>query len=387
MTRTMLWLGAGITLAFVFIVLFAPLIAPYDFDTFRADGERFRSSQRRPVDHLLGHERAVDRRSLENHLGDPDRAQGRARLALLLDRDRRPTRDCFRLLRREARPRPRALDGRALRPSRSSCSRSSSPSCLRTRSDRGSSPPRSRSPSSTSPSTSASSGTTRSASGRSRSSRPRARSERGPSRSSASTSSSTSSRTSRRSPRQRGRRDPHARRARVPRLRNPADRRGGVGLRRQPGRLGRGVRDLVDRSVPRPRDRPAGVRPHPSRRGPQRDDQPRAPKRAKVDVDLGASARSRAAMTASRSSRCATCASTTGPCAAPCERSTEFARHRRGEVLGWSGVGLRQVDARRGILGLLPRVRPRTARSSTAAGTSSACPRRSCADFAGRTSG
>ena len=41
MTRTMLWLGAGITLAFVLIALLAPVIGPYDFDTFEANGKRF----------------------------------------------------------------------------------------------------------------------------------------------------------------------------------------------------------------------------------------------------------------------------------------------------------------------------------------------------------
>ncbi|HEU0248490.1 MAG TPA: ABC transporter permease [Gaiellaceae bacterium] len=54
MTRTMLWLGAGITLSFVLIALFAPLIAPYDFDTFRANGERFPQLEGPSADHLMG---------------------------------------------------------------------------------------------------------------------------------------------------------------------------------------------------------------------------------------------------------------------------------------------------------------------------------------------
>jgi peptide/nickel transport system permease protein len=54
MTRTMLWLGAGITLAFVVIALFAPWIAPYDYDTFRADGERFPQLEAPSRDHLMG---------------------------------------------------------------------------------------------------------------------------------------------------------------------------------------------------------------------------------------------------------------------------------------------------------------------------------------------
>ena len=38
--RWMLWLGAAITLAFVFVAIFAPVLAPYDCDTFRANGQR-----------------------------------------------------------------------------------------------------------------------------------------------------------------------------------------------------------------------------------------------------------------------------------------------------------------------------------------------------------
>ena len=54
MTRVMLWLGAGITVGFVLIALFAPVIAPYDFDTFRADGERFPQLEAPSRDHLMG---------------------------------------------------------------------------------------------------------------------------------------------------------------------------------------------------------------------------------------------------------------------------------------------------------------------------------------------
>ena len=54
MARTMLWVGAGISLAFVLIALLAPLIAPYDFDTFRADGQRFPQLAPPSSDHLMG---------------------------------------------------------------------------------------------------------------------------------------------------------------------------------------------------------------------------------------------------------------------------------------------------------------------------------------------
>jgi peptide/nickel transport system permease protein len=54
MARTMLWLGAGITLAFVLIALLAPVISPYDFDTFAANGRRFPQLEAPSRDHLMG---------------------------------------------------------------------------------------------------------------------------------------------------------------------------------------------------------------------------------------------------------------------------------------------------------------------------------------------
>lgn len=54
MARAMLWIGAGITLAFILIALLAPVIAPYDFDTFRADGRRFPQLAPPSSDHLMG---------------------------------------------------------------------------------------------------------------------------------------------------------------------------------------------------------------------------------------------------------------------------------------------------------------------------------------------
>ena len=54
MARAMLWIGAGITLAFVLVALLAPVIAPYDFDTFRADGKRFPQLAAPSSDHWMG---------------------------------------------------------------------------------------------------------------------------------------------------------------------------------------------------------------------------------------------------------------------------------------------------------------------------------------------
>jgi peptide/nickel transport system permease protein len=41
MARFMLWSGLALTSLFILTAVFAPLIAPYDFDTYQADGERF----------------------------------------------------------------------------------------------------------------------------------------------------------------------------------------------------------------------------------------------------------------------------------------------------------------------------------------------------------
>jgi peptide/nickel transport system permease protein len=55
MTRWMLWLGAGITLGFILLALFAPVVAPYEFDQFRAPGEgRFAQLEAPSRDHLMG---------------------------------------------------------------------------------------------------------------------------------------------------------------------------------------------------------------------------------------------------------------------------------------------------------------------------------------------
>jgi peptide/nickel transport system permease protein len=55
LTRVMLWLGAAITLGFVLMAVFAPVIAPYDFDQFRSLEEgRFVQLEAPSADHLLG---------------------------------------------------------------------------------------------------------------------------------------------------------------------------------------------------------------------------------------------------------------------------------------------------------------------------------------------
>ena len=53
--RWVLWAGIVITLAFIVLALFAPLISPYDFDDYRtASGERFGKQQHPSADHPFG---------------------------------------------------------------------------------------------------------------------------------------------------------------------------------------------------------------------------------------------------------------------------------------------------------------------------------------------
>jgi len=54
MTRTMLWAGIAITLFFILVAFLAPVISPYEFDQFRADGRRFAQLEAPSADHLMG---------------------------------------------------------------------------------------------------------------------------------------------------------------------------------------------------------------------------------------------------------------------------------------------------------------------------------------------
>jgi len=54
MTRTMLGAGIAITLFFILVAFLAPLISPYEFDQFQADGRRFAQLEAPSADHLMG---------------------------------------------------------------------------------------------------------------------------------------------------------------------------------------------------------------------------------------------------------------------------------------------------------------------------------------------
>jgi peptide/nickel transport system permease protein len=54
MPRAMLWTGAAITLAFILMALLAPVISPYAFDQYQANGKRFAQLAAPSSHHLMG---------------------------------------------------------------------------------------------------------------------------------------------------------------------------------------------------------------------------------------------------------------------------------------------------------------------------------------------
>ncbi|HVT21115.1 MAG TPA: dipeptide/oligopeptide/nickel ABC transporter permease/ATP-binding protein [Mycobacteriales bacterium] len=52
--RVLLWVGVSLTAIFVVLAIFAPLIAPYGFDQYAADGVRFPQQAAPSIHHLLG---------------------------------------------------------------------------------------------------------------------------------------------------------------------------------------------------------------------------------------------------------------------------------------------------------------------------------------------
>ena len=276
MTRTMLWLGAGDHAR----------LRPHRALRARARSVRLRHVPgRRPALPAArgtlqgsphGHERAVDGRPVEDHLGHADRAQGRLRLALRLDLGRRAARALLRLLRRKARPRARADHGRAPRrslpPARDrhrvpARGQGGAGDLHRRDRDHGRLHP-ALLPRGPEPHDQHPRGAVRRSGACARreavDDHPQVRLlQRRPERAAARDA-------------ERRRRDPHARGARLPRLRDPADGRSRVGLRRQARRLRRGLGHLVDGALPGARDRPPRHRPDAARRGSERDDQPGA---------------------------------------------------------------------------------------------------------------
>ena len=52
--RAMLWVGAGITLFFVFLAFFAPIVSPYGFDAYKSGGVRFKQLAPPSSAHWMG---------------------------------------------------------------------------------------------------------------------------------------------------------------------------------------------------------------------------------------------------------------------------------------------------------------------------------------------
>ena len=52
--RVMLWTGVAITVAFILMAILAPVISPYAFDQYQANGERFAQLEAPSREHLMG---------------------------------------------------------------------------------------------------------------------------------------------------------------------------------------------------------------------------------------------------------------------------------------------------------------------------------------------
>ena len=175
-------------------------------------------------------------------------------------------------------------------------------------------------------------------------------------------------------------------RARLSRVRDPADRCGRVGLRHLTRGLGYGLGDLVDRALPRHCDRSAGHRPDAARRGPERDDEPGAPpaparegRRSSRSPKPRSSRQWKDLERGRPSCPSATCASTTAPSAVRCAPSTA-SRSTSAPVRCSVSSASRGAASRRSAAACSAccrRAPPRTVRCCTAAGTSSGSRRRS----------
>ena len=99
----------------ILMAIFAPLIAPYSFDTYQDAAGRFPTAGRADQPQPLGHDRAGLRRDVARDLRRAHRGRGRVPGRHLLDRHRRPARPRLGLRRRLAGPHPGADHGRAVR--------------------------------------------------------------------------------------------------------------------------------------------------------------------------------------------------------------------------------------------------------------------------------
>ncbi len=103
--RGMLWAGAALTLFFVLMAIFAPLISPYGFDQYKANGARFAAARASVARHWIGttvQSTDVLSRVVWGAQTELEVVVARARV---LARHRRAARAHLRLLRRPARPR------------------------------------------------------------------------------------------------------------------------------------------------------------------------------------------------------------------------------------------------------------------------------------------
>ena len=102
--RVMLWAGIAITAAFILMAVFAPVVSPYAFDQFQANGKRFAQLEAPSRDHLMG--TTVQSTDVLSRViwGTRTELKVVAGLAAALALDRHSARPRLRVLRREARP-------------------------------------------------------------------------------------------------------------------------------------------------------------------------------------------------------------------------------------------------------------------------------------------
>ena len=113
--RFMLLTGTVLSFVFVFCAIFAPLIAPFDFDQYQDAAGRFPQQAAPSAAHHWGTHGQQLRRPVAHALGRAHGARGDGPRGRLRALHRRPARADLRLRRRLAGPDPRPRHGRAVR--------------------------------------------------------------------------------------------------------------------------------------------------------------------------------------------------------------------------------------------------------------------------------
>ena len=99
-----MWAGIAITAVFILLAVFAPVVSPYAFDQYQANGHRFPQLEAPSRDHLMG--TTVQSTDVLSRVIWGTRTELKVVLDLpsALTLDRHPTRSRLRVFRGEARP-------------------------------------------------------------------------------------------------------------------------------------------------------------------------------------------------------------------------------------------------------------------------------------------